>query len=177
MTNEEISLISNYRIMIVGSTDFIDNIKTELYKSGFKSTSIISSTNRNPDTVSVDMIIEYVSDSSSNLKNNIPIPIIYPFDFVNGAGAIVIKPGDKNELHHKSDIRFWAAEYIAGYCAFWNIEGCEWLYSALSVIKEGKTCEKALKTSAHICARIAVNIAVKRKVKLFPKFYLCKNLD
>lgn len=177
MTNEEICLISDYRIMIVGSTDFIDNIKTELYKFGFKSTSIVSSTNWNPHTVSVDMIIEYVSDSKSSLKDNISIPIIYPFDFVDGAGAIVIKPDDKNELHHKSDIRFWAAEYIAGYCAFWNIEGCEWLYSVLSVIKEGKTCEKALKTAAHICAQIVVNIAVKREVKLFPKFYLCRNLD
>lgn len=177
MTNEEIRLISDYRIVIAGSTDFTNNIKTELYKSGFKSITIISSTDWYPDTVSVDMIIEYVGDCISGLKDNISIPIIYPFDFVYGAGAIVIKPDDKNELHHKSDMRFWIAEYMAGYCAFWNIEGCEWLYSALSAIREGKTSEAALKTAAHVCARIAVNIAVNRKVKYFPKFYLCRNLD
>lgn len=40
MTNEEIRLISDYRIVIAGSTDFTNNIKTELYKSGFKSITI-----------------------------------------------------------------------------------------------------------------------------------------
>ena len=35
----------------------------------------------------------------------------------------------------------------------------------------------ALKTAAHICARIAANIAVGREVKHFPRFYLCKNLE
>lgn len=177
MRNEEIRLISDYRIVIAGSTDFTKNVKTELYKSGFKSITIISSTDWYPETVSVDIIIEYMGNRSSGLKDNISIPIIYPFDFVDGAGAIVIISDDKNELQRKSYMRFWAAEYMAGYCAFWNIEGCEWLYSALSAIKEGKTSEAALKTAAHICARIAVNIAVNRKVKHFPKFYLCRNLD
>lgn len=64
------------------------------------------------------------------------------------------------------------SEYMAGYCTFWNVEGYEWLQSALPAIREGKTSEAAMKTAAHICARIAANIAVGRKVKHFPKFYL-----
>ena len=80
MTNEEIRLISDYRIAIAGSTDFTNNIKTELYKSGFKSITIISSTDWYPDTVSVDMIIEYVGDCISGLKDNISICLLYTSD-------------------------------------------------------------------------------------------------
>lgn len=177
MTNEEKMLIADCRIMVIGTTDFIDCIKAELYKSGFKSINIISSTDGKPDAGYVDMVTEYVGDGSPCIKGNITIPIIYPFDFVDGAGAIVIMPDDDNELQHKEDMRFWAAEYMAGYCAFWNIEGCEWLHSALSAIREGKTNEVAQKMAVHICARIAANIAVRRKAKHFPRFYLCRNLD
>lgn len=49
--------------------------------------------------------------------------------------------------------------------------------TALPAIRDGKTSEVSLKTATHICARIAANIAVGRKVKHFPRFYLCKNLD
>ena len=57
------------------------------------------------------------------------------------------------------------------------MEGCDWLQSNLPAIREGKTSETAKRTAAHICARIAANIAVGREVKHFPRFYLCKNLE
>ena len=123
------------------------------------------------------MVAEYVYEGGSCIKEEIKIPIIYPFDFVYGAGVIVIMPGDDNELQNKDNLRLWVAEYMTGYCAFWNVEGCEWLQSALPMIREGKTSDAAQRTAAHICARIAANIAVGRNVKHFPRFYLCMNLE
>lgn len=174
MTSEEKHLIADCRIMVIGTTDFIDNVKAELQKSGFKSVSIVAAMDSKPGTGSFDMIAEYAGNAASSFKGDIMIPIIYPFDFVEGAGAIVVMPGDDNELQRRDDVRLWAAEYMAGYCAFWNVEGCDWLLSALPAIREGKTSEAAQRTAAHICARIAANIAVGRKVKHFPRFYLCK---
>ena len=74
-------------------------------------------------------------------------------------------------------MRQWVAEYMLGYCAFWNVEGCDWLHDALPAIKENKTSEAAMKTAAYMCARIAANIAVGRDVKRYPRFYLCRNLE
>lgn len=177
MTSEEKRLIADCLIMVIGISDFIDCIKAELIKSGFKSISIISALEKGTNMDFTDMVAEYVYEGDSCIKEEIKIPIIYPFDFVEGAGAIVIVPGDDNELQHKDNLRLWAAEYMAGYCAFWNVEGCEWLQLALPEIIEAKTSEAAQRTAAHICARIAANIAVGREVKHFPRFYLCKNLE
>ena len=99
-----------------------------------------------------------------------------PFDFVNGAGVIVVMPEDERNLLSKPELRQWAATYMAGYCAFWNVEGCEWLRDSLPDIKNGVTSGASLKTAAYICARIAANIAVRREVKHFPRFYLCRNI-
>lgn len=177
MTNEEKRLIIDCRIMVIGISDFIDCVKAELIKSGFKSISIISALDARPDINITDMVVEYVGEGCSYIKEDVKIPIIYSFDFVEGAGAIVIMPGDDNELQRKDNMRLWVAEYMAGYCAFWNVEGCDWLQSALPTIREAKTSEEAQRTAAHICARIAANIAVGRDVKHFPRFYLCKNLE
>ena len=177
MTNEEKRLIADCRVMIIGALDFIDNVKAELYRSGFKSINIVSGNDVHTEIGTVDMIAEYVDAGRSCIKEKVKIPIIYPFDFVNGAGAIVIMPGDDNELQHKDNLRLWVAEYMAGYCAFWNVEGCEWLQLALPAIRKAKTSDAAQRTAAHICARIAANIAVGRNVKHFPRFYLSKNLD
>ena len=98
---------------------------------------------------------------------------IYPFDFVDGCGAIVVMPGDKFEYFEREK----AAEYMAGYCAFWNVQGCEWLDLAIPAIKRGETSESAMRTAAYVCAKITANIAVDRDVKHFPRFYLCKNLE
>ena len=177
MTSEGKSLIEVCRIMVIGATNFIDCVKAELDKSGFKSINIVSANNGQVITDSIDMIAEYVGDESSCVKVNATIPIIYPFDFVDGAGAIVIMPGDDDELQRKDNMRSWVAEYMVGYCAFWNVEGCEWLQFALPAIRDAKTSELAQRTAAHICARIAANIAVGRDVKHFPRFYLSKNLE
>ena len=177
MTSEEKRLIADCRVMIIGASDFIDNVTTELYWSGFKSINIVSGNDVHTEIGPVDMVAEYTGEACTHIKGNAAIPIIYPFDFVDGAGAIVIMPGDDNELQNKDNLRLWAAEYMVGYCAFWNMEGCDWLHSALPKIREGKTSEAAQRTATHICARIAANIAVGREVKHLPRFYLCMNLE
>lgn len=177
MTSEEKRLIADCRVMIIGTSDFIDYVKAELYRSGFKSINIVWGNDVHSEIEPVDMVAEYAGEAFTHVKGNAAIPVIHPFDFVDGAGAIVVMPGDDNELHGKANARPWTAEYMAGYCAFWNMEGCDWLQSVLPKIIEGKTSEAAQRTAAHICARIAANIAVGREVKHFPRFYLCKNLE
>lgn len=177
MTSEEKRLIADCRVMIIGASDFIDCVKAELNKSGFKSINIMTANNGQTGIGLVDIVAEYTGEAYTYVKGNAAIPIIYSFNFVEGAGAIVIMPGEDNELQHKDNLRLWAAEYMAGYCAFWNVEGCEWLQLALPEIREVKTSEAAQRTAAHICAKIAANIAVGRNVKHFPRFYLSKNLE
>lgn len=177
MTSEEKRLIADCRIMVIGATNFIDCVKAELYKSGFKSINIMTANNGQTGIGTIDIVAEYVSEGYDCIEEAVKIPIIYPFDFVDGAGAIVIMPGDDNELQNKDNMRLWVAEYMTGYCAFWNVEGCDWLQSALPAIREAKTSEAAQRTAARICAKIAANIAVGREIKHFPRFYLCKNLE
>ena len=177
MTSEEKRLIADCRVMIIGASDFIDYVKVELYRSGFKSINIMTANNGQTGIGTIDIIAEYVGEGYDCIEEAVKIPIIFPFDFVDGAGATVIMPGDDNELQHKDNLRLWVAEYMVGYCAFWNVEGCDWLQSALPAIREAKTSEAAQRTAARICAKIAANIAVGRDIKHFPRFYLCKNLE
>lgn len=177
MTSEEKRRIANCRIAVVGATEFIDSIKAELQQLGFGAIQIISSYDKQPAISNIDIIAENVNYGSSSMSKVTDIPLILPFDFVNGAGTIVVMPDDERDMLCKPDLRQWAATYMAGYCAFWNVDGCEWLRDSLSDIKNGVTSGAALKTATHICARIAANIAVGRDVKHFPRFYLCKNLE
>lgn len=177
MTSEERRRIAGCRIAVVGAGEFIDSIKAELQQLGFESIQIISRSDKMPMPSNVDVIAENINEGSSCFSKDVTIPIILPFNFVNGAGAIVVMPDDDRDILDKPDLRLWAANYMAGYCAFWNVEGCEWLRDSLSDIRNGVTSNAALKTAAHICARIAANIAVGREVKHFPRFYLCKNLE
>lgn len=177
MTSEERRRIADCRIAVVGATEFIDSIRTELQQLGFESIQIISRSDKMPMPSNVDVIAENVNEGSSCFSKDVTIPIILPFDFVNGAGAIVVVPDDDRDILDKPDLRLWAVNYMAGYCAFWNVEGCEWLRDSLPDIRNGLTRHEALKTATHICARIAANIAVGREVKHFPRFYLCKNLE
>ena len=176
MTSEEKRLIADSRIAVIGAIEFIDSIKAELQQLGFESIQIISTSDEEP-VINIDVIAENVNEGSSCLSKDATIPLILPFDFVKGAGAIVVMPGDERSMLLKPNLRQWAATYMAGYCAFWNVEGCEWLRDSLPDIKNGVTSSAALKTAAYICARIAANIAVGREVKHFPRFYLCKNLE
>ncbi len=177
MTSEERRRIAGCRIAVVGACEFIDSIKAELKQLGFESIQIISSSNKQPAISNFDVIAENVNEGSSCMSKETDIPLILPFDFVNGAGVIVVMPDDERDIICKPELRQWAATYMAGYCAFWNVEGCEWLRDSLPDIKNGVTSGASLKTAAYICARIAANIAVGREVKHFPRFYLCKNLE
>lgn len=176
MTSEEKRLIADCRIAVIGAIEFIDSIKAELQQLGFESIQIISTSDE--ETIrNIDIIAENVNEGSFCLSKAATVPLILPFDFVNGAGVIVVMPEDERNLLSKPELRQWAATYMAGYCAFWNVEGCEWLRYSLPDIKNGVTSGASLKTAAYICARIAANIAVGREVKHFPRFYLCKNLE
>lgn len=177
MTSEERRRIADCRIAVVGATEFIDSIKAELQQLGFESIQIIFSSDKQSAINNFDVIAENVNEGSSCMSKVIDMPLILLFDFVNGAGAIIVMPDDERDMLCKPDLRQWAATYMAGYCAFWNVAGCEWLRDSLSDIRNGVTSSAALKTAAHICARIAANIAVGREVKHFPRFYLCKNLE
>lgn len=176
MTNEEKQMIKECRIMIVGKGDFITYIKEELRKLDFCNIveveigEIINGQN-------IGILIEYTRDGSAESVNLSDIPVIYPLDFVDGAGAIVVFPEDDRDWHGKQNVRLWAAEYMSGYCAFWNISGSDWLRDVIPSIKEGKTNRVAQRTAAYLCARIAANIAVGRNVKHYPRFYLCRNLE
>ena len=176
MTNEENQLIKECRIMIVGKDEFIVYIKDELGKLGFRDMADVAMNEINNEQNN-GILIEYTGDGSAESGNISDIPVIYPFDFVDGACAIVLFPGDDRSWLEKQNVRQWAAEYMSGYCAFWNVEGCDWLDDALPLIKGNITSEASLKTAAYMCARIAANIAVGRDVKRYPRFYLCRNLE
>lgn len=105
MTSEEKRLIADCRIMVIGISDFINCVIAELDKSGFRSMNIVSVSNGKTITDSIDMIAEYAGYESACGSANAAIPIMYPFDFVKGAGAIVIIPGDDNELQSKDNTR------------------------------------------------------------------------
>lgn len=176
MTSEEKRRIADCRIAVVGTTEFIDNAKAELEQLGFESIQIISP-GEECSIINIDVIVENVNEGSPYMSKVTEIPLVLPFDLVNGAGAIVVMPDDERDVLCKPDLRQWAATYMAGYCAFWNIDGCEWLRESLSDLRNGMTSNAALKTAVHICARIAANIAVGREIKHFPRFYMCKNLE
>lgn len=179
MTNEEKHLISECRMIIIGPQAFTGYVNTELRLLGFRHIQINDEKNCLCSLPSVNIIAEYGDNGFSQMKdiNEVESPLIYAFDFVKGTGAIVVMPGVDRELCCKKDIRLWAAEYMAGYCGFWNMADCDWLGQSIPAIRKGKTEEAAQKTAAHICARIAANIAVGREVKHFPRFYLCRNLE
>lgn len=179
MTNEEKHLISECRIFIIGPQVFTGYVNTELRSLGFRHIQIQAEVSCLSGLPSVNIVAEYGDNGVSQTKDFIgeKSPMIYSFDFVKGAGAIVVMPGDDMEWSGKKDVRLCAAEYIAGYCGFWNVADCDWLQQSLPAIREGINNEEAQKTAAHICARIAANIAVGREVKHFPRFYLCRNLE
>ena len=70
---------------------------------------------------------------------------IYAFDFINGAGAVVVSPEDVVELEAKPDLRKWMVYYTAGYCAFWQIENWEWLYEAVDRVVKGELSDSGVR--------------------------------
>ena len=75
--------------MIVGKGDFITYIKKELVKLEFcniaeeEIAEIINGQN-------TGILIEYNGEGLFQARDINSIPVIYPFDFVDGAGAIVV---------------------------------------------------------------------------------------
>ena len=63
MTSEEKRLIADCRVMIIGASDFIDNVKAELYRSGFKSINIVSGNAVHTGIGPVDMVVEYAGEA------------------------------------------------------------------------------------------------------------------
>ena len=102
---------------------------------------------------------------------------IYAFDFINGAGAVVVSPEDVAELEAKPDLRKWMVYYTAGYCAFWQIENWEWLYEAVDRIVKGELSDSGIKTAEYMCEKLREKINSGQEVDIYPKFYLCKNLE
>lgn len=102
---------------------------------------------------------------------------IYAFDFINGAGAVVVLPEDVIEFEGKPDLRKWMVYYTAGYCAFWQIENWEWLYEAVDRVVNGELSDSGIKTAKYMCDKLKEEINAGREVDRFPKFYLCKNLE
>lgn len=176
MENEEKHRIADCRIAVKGALEFIGCITTELKQSGFEYIHIISPCDGESMPSNVDVIVENVNEGSSCLSEDTTKPLILLFDFVNGAGAIVVLSGDDLELLSKPKLREWVANYMVGYCEFWNRDGCDWLRDSLPDVEKGFTSVAATKTASHLSARLAANIAVGREVKHFPRFYLCRNL-
>ena len=137
MTTEEKRQIADCRIAVAGATEFIGSVRTELQQLGFEAIQIISPSDEEP-IINTDVIAENVNDGSSCLSKDATIPLILPFDFVNGAGAIVVMPEDERDMLRKPNLRQWAATYMAGYCAFWNIDGYEWLRYSLLLLSGKK---------------------------------------
>ncbi|MCI8998780.1 MAG: hypothetical protein HFJ95_07295 [Muribaculaceae bacterium] len=171
MTDEEKNKIESCRIMIVGNGEFADAINTELLKVGFHNIIYVEALTR-----SVDMAVDLVMNEISTGLNG-KLPVVYPFDFIEGGAAMVVQPEDKPEFKVQGDVRLYAAKYMSGYCAFWDIDNSDWLRVVLPRIEQGEQSAKAQKTAACICARILANIAVGRDVKRFPRFYLSRNLE
>ena len=177
MTDEERYIIKESRVMVIGTPHFTRYVLPELERIGFRDIQTGCDLVALAELSHVNIIAEYGGNGESCLKHlkEIKTPVICPLDFVRGAGAMVIMPHDDRELLAQPDLRLWAAEYISGYCAFWNMGGCDWLGEALPEIKAGVINESAQRLAAHICARIAANIAVGREVKHFPRFYLAES--
>lgn len=171
MTSEEKNKIESCRIMIVGKSHFADAINTALLKVGFHN--II---HMEAQTESADIAIDVATNGISARLGD-KLPVVYPFDFIEGGAAMVVLPDDKVEFEAQGDLRLCAAKYMSGYCAFWNIDNSDWLRVVLPRIEHGEQSPKAQQTAACICARILANIAVGRDVKHFPRFYLSKNLE
>ena len=167
MTQQEMHKIKDCRILIIGYGSLSEFISDELQNIGFCR---IRRSDDLSDIADFDIVIVVNTGQPTAA-----VPILYPFDFIEGGGAIVRLPGDDIGVPDDADMRIWAARYMSGYCAFWNMEDCEWLVASLPLIMKGESSAQAQRTAAVICARISANIAVGRVVKHFPRFYLAEN--
>lgn len=161
--------------MVVATDEFVDLVIAELEQMGFSGIRSASGAGASKVSHDVSIAIEHIAPGFPPSGIPADIPIIFAFDFIDGAGAVVLFPDDDREFLQGHSVRIRVAEYMSGYCAFWNIGGCDWLHDALPAIKDNETSEAAQRTAAHMCARIAANIAVGREVKRYPRFYIAES--
>lgn len=174
MTPEEKQMIKNCRVLILGYGNFAELITSELLKIGFVR---IEKSCLTEDESDYDIVI-IIADSDPADRQSCPnLPQIYPFDFIEGAAAIVVLPGDSMKIPDDVDLRVWTAKYMSGYSVFWNTANCDWLWQSLRKIEGGEGSEKAQRTAAKMCTCVSANIAMERDVKHFPRFYLIRNLE
>lgn len=174
MTDKEKIIIGSCRIRLTGPRPFCDIVMNELTAVGFADIEYVPSGKAAAESDSPGISVDCGGGlNSSNVQNL--LPAILPFDFISGAGVIVIFREDDREFIDRPDLRPWAAEYMAGYCSFWNIGGIDWLLDALPAMRAAQASEAAMRTAARMSARIAANIAAGREVKQYPRFYLAEN--
>lgn len=161
--------IERCRIMIIGERDFANIINSYLIKVGFRDINIVDNL-----TDSADIIVDLTVNGQS-LSYMGKVPIVYPFDFINGGATIVLLPENNTEVVIDGNMRLIAAKYISGYCAFWNIADSDWLLEVLPNIERGEKSVAARETAARLCAGVVANIALDLDVKSFPRFYLARN--
>lgn len=175
MTKDEKRKIESFRVAIISTGILADHVKLEMENLGFTHIHICDwhdmTALRSYGAIIIDV------DTLGFKQPGYDIPVIYPFDFIEGGAVIVMEKGEDQDMAKCGNPRLWAARYISGYCAFWNIVGNDWLHMSMGKIADGKTNDDALKTSAYICAKIVANMAVGHEVKRFPRFYLCRNLQ
>lgn len=161
--------IERCRIMIVGERDFANIINSYLIEAGFRDINVVDDL-----TDSADIIVDLTVNGQA-LSYLGKVPIVYPFDFINGGATIVLFPGNNTEAMVDGNMRLIAAKYISGYCAFWNISDSDWLLEVLPNIERGEKSLAAQETAARLCAGVVANIALDLDVKSFPRFYLTRN--
>lgn len=174
MTKEEKRKIENCRVIIVGKGDLADAVGKALAEVGFPFITLEEDATA-IGSVSAEIMVEPEMNVGLAAFDGIG-SVVYAFDLIKGAGAMVVNRGEKPDTGNYGDIRTWAAHYMAGYCAFWNVAGCDWLQLVLPMVERGEETDEAQAVAANLCARIVANIAVGRKVKKYPRFYLCRKL-
>ncbi len=92
MTNEERLLINECPVIIVGEVDFITYIKNELEQIGFKDIYNEAETDSSNLSHRKGITIEHLDERTPLSTKATDIPIIYTFDFIEGAAAIVVFP-------------------------------------------------------------------------------------
>ncbi len=180
MTNEEREAIRRYNIFISGTPEFEENLENELRKIGFTDIHQLPSEIENSISDEACIFIKLVFDDKGiilkNIRQNNNHALIYLFDFIEGAGAIVLFSHNFEDLIIDKNTRYDMAKYISGYNAFWNIETNSWLTKVLDKISHGSKNDDTLKTAAYLGAKIAANIATGRDVKIYPRFYLLNSV-
>lgn len=178
MTDEEKIKLERCRLLVIGSDPLTKEIDAEIRRIGFRQISHIDGGNIYPQLKNYDIVVEVVSNGSSVLagihSSALPVPIVYPFDFIEGAGTVVLRPGDSLDFARSGNLRPAIAEYFAGYCAFWHIDN-NWLCEAIPLIRENNHSDEGMRSAAIQCSRIVASMAVGREVKYYLRFYLCRN--